>query len=111
MINEISTALMGTGIGEVLAGLSRGEELEDKLTEVCNLLGEVGDLTEGKADVELLTSIVATYLISVSNGSIPDEAQPPSVLFDEIVFPQLDDFTEVVVEEIPEDEQLTHLPT
>ena len=104
MINDISNALMGVSVGEVLAGLSRGEALEDKLTEVCNILGEVGDLTEGKADVELLTSIVATYLISMENGKLLPGVKTPSELFDEVVFPQLDAYEELETEVIEDEE-------
>ncbi|MCD6320112.1 MAG: hypothetical protein J7M03_05465 [Candidatus Desulfofervidaceae bacterium] len=110
MINEISNAIYALEEDKEvvgLVGITRGEELEDLLTDVCERLGEVAILTEGKADVELLTSIVATYIISQLNDSLEEGSKTPAQLFDEVVFPQLDNYVEAIKEEIPEDEQLT----
>jgi len=108
MINEIGQALQEEGMVYTLpVDTTRGEEVQDLLETVCYAIVDAANLTEGKADIELLTSIVATYMISKNNDSIDEDSKPPSELFDDIVFPQLDNYVEPTVEEIPEDEQLT----
>jgi hypothetical protein len=82
---------------------SRGEKLEELLTIVCNTLGEVGSLTENKADVSFLLSIVGSYLIGLKNKSLDIDTVPPNVLFNTNLFPLLDNYTDRR-EEIPADE-------
>ena len=75
----------------------RGEKLEVLLTTVCNTLGEVGSLTDNKADIEFILSVVGSYLIAKKNGNLPEDAQPPSYIFNTSLFPILDGSTEVEV--------------
>ena len=92
MINEISNMLMcETGTVEYI---DRGKQLEHILTNVCDLLGEAGTLTEGKADIEFLTGIVASYIKAVDSGTIEEGTEAPGKLFEDRVFPQLDAFEE-----------------
>ena len=70
---------------------SKGEMLEDMLTSVCTLLGDVAHLTDGKADIEFILGIVGAYNIAVYNNKLDKDAKPPSVLFDEILFPSIED--------------------
>ena len=92
MINEISNMLMcETGTVEYM---NRGKQLENILTKVCNLLGEAGTLTEGKADMEFLTGIVASYLKAVESATLEEGTETPGELFETRVFPQLDAFDE-----------------
>lgn len=80
--------------------IDRGAELEELLTIICTTLGEVGTLTENKADVEFLLGIQGTYLISKKRDKLPDDAQPPSYLYNSNLFPMIDKMEEVVVEDI-----------
>ena len=92
MINEISNMLMEEGSKP--SPLDRGKQLEDILLTVCQGLGEAGTLTEGKADLEFLIGIVATYIKAKDSGQLEDDVQTPGELFEERVFPQLDNFEE-----------------
>jgi len=107
MINEISNMLMKGDY--IIDPLDRGEELEDILTGVCRLLGEAGTLTEGKADMEFLVGIVASYLKAVDSGTIEEGTETPGYLFKTRVFPQLDNFEERVEEIEDGDEGLSGL--
>ena len=101
MIKEISEGisnLVPTYIVE-----DRGEELERLLTNICRGLGRVDNLTEGKADVEFVLGVVGSYLIAKDTGKLPDDTKPPSYIFNENLFPAIDNMEDVVVEEIPID--------
>lgn len=113
MIQEIAVTLMDED--EVypydLEGSTRGKELEVLLTNICNLLGDVGTLTEGKADVEFALGVVATYIMAKQRDKLPEGTKPPQVIFDDVLFPQIDKYEEVIVEEIGEDEDGEQLLT
>ncbi len=83
---------------------SRGEALEDLLTDICDDLGSVAYLTEGKADVEFVLGVVGSYLVAKNSGKLPEDAKPPSYIFNENLFPAIDNMDEVIVEEILEDD-------
>lgn len=105
MVQDITTGLMGDTY-TLEDGESRGQKLEKLLTTVCNTLGEIGDLTEGKADVGFLLNIQGTYLIGLKAGTlnISDEGfRHPNELFDENLFPMLDT-VELREEDIEEEE-------
>lgn len=68
---------------------TKGERLEYLLSSICNELGEIYYLTEGKADIPYLISIVGTYLISKKKGLDKEEWLTPAVLFDEEILPML----------------------
>lgn len=89
MINNISTGLSSDDYARA-KDTTRGEELERLLTNVCKNLGDAGSLTENKADLEFLVGIVGSYLISTKKGTLAEEAQPPSKLFDDRLFEILD---------------------
>ena len=72
----------------------RGKRLEGILTDVCTLLGEAGTLTEGKADMEFLLGIVASYVKAEESNTLEDDVVTPGKLFEDRVFPQLDNFEE-----------------
>jgi len=73
---------------------NRGELLEKELTTICNSLGVLSDITEGNADVEFLLNIVAAYIISKKNDKLSEEDKEPSVLFNERLFPMIDNIVE-----------------
>lgn len=105
MIQDITTGLMEDTYS-MPDGITRGQKLEELLTTVCNTLGEIGSLTEGKADVGFLLNIQGTYLIGKKAGALnlDDEGfRHPNELFDENLFPMLDTF-ELIEEPIEEEE-------
>lgn len=104
MVSNISTGLSEDEY-TLPIGETRGSKLEELLTTACNALGEIGSLTENKADVEFLLSVVGSYLISKKNGTLPEDAVPPNELFDTNLFPMLDEVS-LEVEEIGEDEDV-----
>ena len=113
MVQQIAIGLMDED--EVypydLDGSTRGKELEVLLTNICKLLGEVGTLTEGKADVEFALGVVATYIMAKQKGKLSTGTKPPQVIFDDVLFPQIDKYEEVIVEEIGEEEDGEQLLT
>jgi hypothetical protein len=86
---------------------TRGQELEYYLIEVAEYLGMAGNLTEKKADMEFLLGIVGSYLIAKEEGKIEEDTKTPSQIFDERLFPVLDEQSEIVVEEITDEEEGT----
>ena len=102
MVQDISTGL-SEDVYTLPDGVSRGQKLEELLTSICNALGEVGSLTEEKADVGFLLSVVGSYLISKKQGKLVDDVVHPNELFDTNLFPMLDNVT-LEEEEIIDDE-------
>lgn len=90
MIKEISDSL-AKGNYNIPDGKDKGEELEFLLTEVCTILGEVGSLTKQKADVDFILGIVGSYMISQKEGTLLADTKPPSFLFNDILFPAIED--------------------
>lgn len=104
MVQDISIGL-STGSYELAEDETRGIKLEKLLTTACEALGEIGDLTENKADVGFLLSVVGSYLIALKQGTLDDDALPPHKLFDANLFPMLDEY-ELTEEAIPDDEEV-----
>ena len=107
-MNTIQSISQGVSynIGEEVIGegISRGAQLEIILTNVCNNLSMAGSLTEHKADLEFVLGVVGSYLISTQNSTLGIDAEPPRVIFDETLFPILDNMEEVIVEKIEDGE-------
>jgi hypothetical protein len=82
---------------------TRGAELEGLLTTVFLTLEEVKTLTDNKADIEFLLSIVGSYIVAKKDGTLQEVHKTPSELFDDVVFPMLDEAT-LEVEEIADGE-------
>jgi len=102
MIKDISE-----GMSNVVLATSytdRGIRLENLLTNICRDLGQVGILTENKADTGFVLGVVASYLMSKHSNKLAEDYKPPSYIFNENLFPAIDSMEDVVVEEIPEDE-------
>ena len=99
MSNVIQNIATGLGTLDYIQNIdsSRGEQLELELANVCDSLGNAYDITEGKADIEFLVNIVAAYIISSRSNKLTTEDKPPSVLFNDRLFPMLD-------KEVPEEE-------
>ena len=89
MIQNISSGL-SEYVEEDLDYTSRGEVLEDLLTDACIALGKAGKLTENKADLEMVLGVVGAYLITKSRGTLPEDSKPPSYIFNRNLFPILD---------------------
>lgn len=104
MVQDISTGL-SVGTYSLEEGETRGQKLEELLTVVCEALGEVGDLTENKADIGFLLSVVGTYLISKRANKLDDDVLHPNQLFDDNLFPMLDK-VELTEEDIPLEEEV-----
>ena len=91
MLQEITTALSEFNeTAKLNESKTRGQYTEELLTNICNLLGEVGSITNNNADVEFIIGVVASYLITKERGNLAEDVKPPSVLFDEVLFPQID---------------------
>ena len=82
--------------------MTRGEELEAKLTTVFNTLQEVDVITEGKVSTEFMLNIVGSYLLSKEAGKLAEGYMTPAEIFDERFIPIID-ASELVEEEIEED--------
>ena len=104
MVQDISNGLSTTDRMDELFNGDRGEELEYYLTETAEFLGMAANLTEEKADMEFLLSIVGSYLIAKKEGNLEEEVKRPAELFNTNLFPILDNTEEVEVEEIPDGE-------
>ena len=89
MIQDISLGL-SEYVEEDLDYTSRGEVLEELLTDACIALGKAGKLTENKADLEMVLGVVGAYLITKSRGTLPEDSKPPSYIFNRNLFPILD---------------------
>lgn len=102
MVTTISTGLSQDSY-ELAEGETRGTKLEELLTTACNALGDIGTLTENKADVEFLLSIMGSYLISKKQETLPTDVVHPNELFDTNLFPMLDEAV-LEVEEIEDED-------
>ena len=82
----------------------KSQVLEECLTSICENLEDVSILTEGKANIEYLLSIVGSYLIGLKEGELDENTRTPAELFEESLFPTLDAIGTIEVEAIEEDE-------
>jgi len=82
---------------------TRGEQLEGLLTTTFLSLQEAEQLTQEKIDLEFMLTIVGSYITAKEKGTLEEEHKTPSEIFDERIFPIVDN-SELTVEEIPEDE-------
>ena len=103
MVQDISNSLSYVERMNEPFNDNRGDELEFYLIEVCEYLGMAGNLTEEKADMEFLLGIVGSYLIANKEGTLEEGVKTPAELFNERLFPILDE-SEVSVEEYVPDE-------
>ena len=90
VIQDIGIGLSSLEYDEVPGYYTRGEWTERLLTQISFLLGEVGSVTKSNADLEFILSVVGSYLLAKEEGNLPEDSKPPSELFDEIMFPQID---------------------
>jgi len=79
--------------------VTRGHILEAKMTEVFLALEEAKELTEEKIDLEFLLTIVGSYITAKNNGKLEEEHKTPAEIFDERIFPLVDESV-LEVEEI-----------
>ena len=84
--------------------MTRGTKLEGLLSTVFLTLEEVKELTDNKADIEFLLSIVGSYITAKNDGTLQEVHKTPSELFDDVVFPMLDEST-IDVEEIQDGDE------
>ena len=115
LINSISNTYKGNQefYEEVTKEMSveeKSRELEEVLTGIVDTIAYVNYLTENKnVDVELLLQIVASYVIGIEQGELdPEDTPPPSKLFEESLFPSLENVTtdvEVVKEDTDASEE------
>jgi len=84
--------------------MTRGEQLEGLMTTVFLSLKDAEQLTKEKIDLEFILSIVGSYITAKEQGKLAPEHKVPSELFDERIFPIVDNSGEVTVEEIPDGE-------
>lgn len=82
--------------------MTRGEKLEGYITNVFLTLRQAEQLTEGKIDLEFLLNIVGSYIIAKEQGKLEEGHKVPSELFEERIFPIVDNST-LTVEEIQDE--------
>lgn len=85
--------------------MTRGEQLEGLLTTTFLSLRESEVLTKEKIDLEFMLSIVGSYITAKETDKLADDAKKPYEIFDERIFPIVDEST-LEVEDIPEDEEV-----
>lgn len=79
--------------------------LEDTLRDVCNSLVKAEKLTgDKKIDIEYLLNVVGSYLMGMQEGQLGDLTEPPSKLFEESLFPALQNINNEVIKEIDDDD-------
>ena len=103
MIKDVSEGM--SNIVPTTRYVDKGVRLENILTSICNDLGRVGNLTNNNADVDFLVGVVGSYLISKHEGKLGSDYKPPSDIFNDILFPQIESM-ELEVQEIAEDEDI-----
>ena len=87
----------------------KGELLSGMLSDVCTLLEDIDVLTGGvNVDIDYLLGIEGSYHIGIRDGSIDPEGDthPPSVLYEESLFPSLENATGIEVQTIGEEEDV-----
>ncbi len=87
----------------------KGELLSILLSDVCNTLEEIDVLTGGvNVDIDYLLGIEGSYHIGIREGEIDPEGDthPPSVLYEESLFPSLENAKGIEVEVIEEGEDV-----
>ena len=90
VVQDIGVGLSTLDYDKKPEDLTRGEYTEALLTQVCYLLGEVGNITKSSADMEFILGVVGSYILSKEQGKLPEDAKPPSYIFDDIMYPQID---------------------
>ena len=83
--------------------MTRGKELEGLLTTTFLSLREAEQLTESKINLEFMLSIVGSYITAKEQGKLEEGYKTPSEIFDERIFPIVDN-SEIKVEEIEDGE-------
>lgn len=113
LVNDIAHNYKGDEFSDTVEdydGLNfkqKSELLQDCLYTVCEKLSTADKITGGlNTNTEYLLSIVASYLIAIEDGTLPSDSLPPSTLFEESLFPQLEAQTGIVVEAIEEGEEI-----
>ena len=81
--------------------MNRGQQLEGLLTTVFLGLKEAEQLTEEKIDLEFMLTIVGSYITAKENGKLSEDHKEPHEIFEERIFPIVDN-SELTVEEIPD---------
>jgi chaperonin cofactor prefoldin len=71
----------------------RGLKLEKLMTTVFRSLQEAEELTEGKIDLEFILTIVGSYVVANDKGELDDDVKTPAELFEERIFPLVDNST------------------
>lgn len=65
--------------------------LEESLYTICNQLAEIEKITGNRnINVEYLLTIVGSYVLGIQDGTLDiEQTEPPSVLFEQSLFPSL----------------------
>ena len=79
--------------------MTRGKELEGLLTTTFLSLREAEQLTESKINLEFMLSIVGSYITAKEQGKLEEGHKTPSEIFDDRIFPIVDN-SEIKVEEV-----------
>jgi len=108
LINSIAQSYKGNPEvyfeGKELSVAEKSQELEDALATIVRAISVVDYLTDYKnVDVELLLQIVSSYMVGREQGELDEHTPPPSELFENSLYPSLENVSvEVTKEEIPD---------
>jgi len=84
----------------------RSIKLEELMTTAFNCLREAEDLTDGKIDIDFVLNVTGSYIISKEQGKLGEEYMTPAELFEENIFPIVDE-SELYIEEIEDGDTTT----
>ncbi len=115
-INQIAHELGKGQVSEVFINTSikeKSEILAEYLEQICELAEEIDILTGGiHVDVDFLLGVQGSYEIGVRDGSInPLEVEPPNILYEESLFPSLENAKGIEVQAIEEEGTTDGEPT
>ncbi len=108
-INQVAHEL-GKGVSNTLydnmSVRDKSSVLEDILGQICELAVEVDVLTGGvNIDVDFLLGVQGSYEIGIASGEIdPQNVEPPSILYEESLFPSIENARGIEVQEIEEED-------
>ena len=115
VVNQIAMYYKGPrklSFDEDISNETKGKELEEILTEVCDLLSMAGELTQKVVDIDFCLGLVGSYLIAKEMGDV-EITETPGDMFKENIFDQLDkrEAGEEIVKKEVDDEQDTPDPS
>lgn len=82
--------------------MNRGQQLEGYMTNIFLTMREAEQLTQSKIDLSFILDIVGSYIVAKESNNLAEGYKEPWELFEERIFPIVDDST-ITVEEVEKD--------